>query len=984
MIPSPNLDDRTFEDIVDEAIRLIPQYCPEWTNFNKSDPGITLIELFAWMMEMVLYRLNKVPQKNYLAFLDLIGIRLKPPQPARVVVTFKLSDKKDLLKVPKLTTLATQPANDGSVVSFETTEPLTVINNQILSCFSQYGRKLTDHSAYVNTGLKEGFDPFAGTVHSERYLYVGGDNLWDLNMGNALRIRFDTVHEQTDELLSLLEWSAWDGSRWIEMDADPAMSDFDSVVLRGRRQMGRVEVNGVDSFWVRARLALPPSSPDITHVQSIQAALMTVGDGMLPDHVYSEESLDNFQVLDPQRPFHPFGKQPAEESAFYLQADGVFSHKNAEIRIWFELKADAPTPSPSEELTLEWEYLAGKKWQPLGQVFAGQELVKGVKGIDFEDGTLGFTRSGMISFKVPPKMGKGDVNGLEGLWIRCRIAKGDYGVPGEYVLDGDTWIWKEERPLRPPILTRTNLRFADPERPAALVMAENDGVFSDFSDLNQAGQTEFELFQTVEEASPTLYIGFEKPLPNEEIKLYFKLREELEVQPEASDMPSQQVIEWEYFAGTQWKNLFAKDETNGFSRSGFVTFLGQPDFVKSKRLGKSLYFIRARLQMGGYIQAPRIQRVLLNSVYASNVTTYGETVLGSSDGVPDQEFHLLRSPVLPGQELWVLEKEKPPEKEIQQLAEAMGREVMRKAKPHGWWVLWQEVDDLYQSGGRDRHYVKDGDVIRFGDGIHGMIPPKGDKNVRLMRFQVGGGLQGNVVPGAVTVLKKTLPDIESVTNYFPGEGGADMESLDEVKKRAPYVIRSRQRAVTAEDFEWLGREASTGVARIKAFPCTRREGEVTVVVVPKVDRKADPFPRPVASGELLNRVKTRLDQAKLVGTKVNVSRARYKDIKVGVTVIRQGAADSETVRQAVENSIREFLDPLIGGRNHRGWPFGKTLLKIDLYHAIELVSSVEFVESVTLYDLDTQRVVEQVRLGPGELPFVQQVEIVERALERII
>ena len=71
MIPSPNLDDRTYEDIVDEAIRLIPQYCPEWTNFNQSDPGITLIHLFAWMAEMIIYRLNRVPEKNYLAFLDL-------------------------------------------------------------------------------------------------------------------------------------------------------------------------------------------------------------------------------------------------------------------------------------------------------------------------------------------------------------------------------------------------------------------------------------------------------------------------------------------------------------------------------------------------------------------------------------------------------------------------------------------------------------------------------------------------------------------------------------------------------------------------------------------------------------------------------------------------------------------------------------------------------------------------------------------------
>src|SRR5438046_9796624 len=90
MIPSPKLDDRTYGDIVAEAMRLIPRYCPEWTNHNPSDPGITLVELTAWMTELILYRLNRVPEKNYLAFLDLIGVRLRSPQPAHTLLTFDL------------------------------------------------------------------------------------------------------------------------------------------------------------------------------------------------------------------------------------------------------------------------------------------------------------------------------------------------------------------------------------------------------------------------------------------------------------------------------------------------------------------------------------------------------------------------------------------------------------------------------------------------------------------------------------------------------------------------------------------------------------------------------------------------------------------------------------------------------------------------------------------------------------------------------
>ena len=77
-LPVPNLDDRTFQDIVDEAKRLIPTYCPEWTNHNLTDPGVALIELFAWMTELSLFRLNQVPDAFYTHMLNLLGLRAVP------------------------------------------------------------------------------------------------------------------------------------------------------------------------------------------------------------------------------------------------------------------------------------------------------------------------------------------------------------------------------------------------------------------------------------------------------------------------------------------------------------------------------------------------------------------------------------------------------------------------------------------------------------------------------------------------------------------------------------------------------------------------------------------------------------------------------------------------------------------------------------------------------------------------------------------
>lgn len=75
-LPKPIIDNIVFEELVKEAKSLIPVYAPEWTNHNPSEPGITLIELFAWLCEMIIYRTDQVPKENYLKFLNLLGIQL--------------------------------------------------------------------------------------------------------------------------------------------------------------------------------------------------------------------------------------------------------------------------------------------------------------------------------------------------------------------------------------------------------------------------------------------------------------------------------------------------------------------------------------------------------------------------------------------------------------------------------------------------------------------------------------------------------------------------------------------------------------------------------------------------------------------------------------------------------------------------------------------------------------------------------------------
>jgi hypothetical protein len=87
-IAIPRIDDRRYKDLLEEAVARIPIHNPEWTNFNRSDPGITLLELFAFLTENLLYRSNQIPERNRMKFLQLLGVPLRPAASAEGLVAF--------------------------------------------------------------------------------------------------------------------------------------------------------------------------------------------------------------------------------------------------------------------------------------------------------------------------------------------------------------------------------------------------------------------------------------------------------------------------------------------------------------------------------------------------------------------------------------------------------------------------------------------------------------------------------------------------------------------------------------------------------------------------------------------------------------------------------------------------------------------------------------------------------------------------------
>jgi len=994
MIPTPNLDDRRFEEIVEEAVRLIPQYCPEWTNFNKSDPGITLLELFAWMTEMVLYRLNQVPDKNYLAFLNMMGVRLQPPQPARALVQFSISDKTDQVRIDGGTKLSTSGAADDAIIPFETEAPLVAVKNKLVRCMSQYSEQFSDNTPFVE-GRRGGFEVFGGARSIERFIYLGDQRMSAFGEDSILFVRFEAQGASEREFHELLEWEYWDGSRWKELMRPSLQVERNQIAFTGPPTFEQTAVNDKESFWIRGRLFEVPKGDDETVLDRITSHIEVLGEGVTPDHAICNTEGSLFSTLDLDKNFFPLGKAPEIDSTMYLASNDVLSQPDSTVQIEVELSDQtfADVARPSHDLLLRWEYYNGKRWKQLAKVAWNEDKV--ITDCDFKDGTKCFTESGTISFYRPKDMAEGDVEGVIAHWIRCRVELGNFGVPGTYELDGETWVWKDENPLKPPAVKSMRFKFQEEDHAFESVMVYNDFVYNDFSAIAAAEYKPFQAFQPVAEESPTCFLGWENPFPNDDCSIYFHVasaekiggRDAVRDFEDRTEKYIEQRVVWEYWDGKGWSPLAPRDSTENFTQSGFITFTGPADFRKSRRFGESLYWMRARLEMGGYDEPPRVERVLLNSVYAINVTTFPSTVLGTSRGLPNQFYRFPNNPVLDGEIIAVLESEKPGDEEIEALVAKYGQDAVQEDPDgNGWWVRWSSTDSFFDAQARDRVYTKDvtTGLVTFGDGIRGRIPPRGEKNIRAFKYQTGGGEAGNVPGGVVNVLNQTLAFVEDVINPFAAAGGCDMETVEEAKLRAPHMLKARNRAVTVDDFEWLALEASNSVARVKCLPSTSREGEVTVIIVPRASAHGALDEKPVPTNELLKKVRGYLAERKLVTTVINVVRPAYTEISVRVEVVKLTTGASDRIKRDIERSVRRFLHPLYGFRNGKGWPFGRDVLKVDLYHEIEKVDGVDFVDKIRLYDDDRGVEVEQVKLRDDQLAYVVNVTVVEKAHERIV
>lgn len=489
--------------------------------------------------------------------------------------------------------------------------------------------------------------------------------------------------------------------------------------------------------------------------------------------------------------------------------------------------------------------------------------------------------------------------------------------------------------------------------------------------LSRLAVQDLRVFRDVEPVQgDTFYVGFDEARP---VNGYV-------IQLQVESLPTQATgvrrddppLVWECSMGDgEWFEVSPSelrgenDTTGGLNNpSGRLVFYlplrMRPDEIQ----GVSAYWLRCRFEQrrasqGIYNRSPRLAKIAVSSLGACVSATHASLLrnedLGITNGDPGSIFTLFSAPLLD-----------PGEGETVEIEERVEGSIV--------FVPWTRVEDFSRSTRYDRHFtlntangeIQLGPSIRQSDGQmqqYGRVPDA-NRRVRFTQYRSGGGLRGNLPPNRITVLRSTIPYIDSVTNLIRSEGGRDAETLEQAKIRVPQELRTQQRAVTAEDFHDLALKSGRNIARAHCLtpgksPKSPTPGTVELLIVPSAfeSLQAGELAGLYVTEALARQVDTFLDKYRLLTTTLLVREPTYVGVQVRAQVVAEEFIGAEVVRTRLNRALRSFLSPLIVENpddpanewmpeGWEGWPFGRSLYISDIHALIQNVPGVRHVQDL--------------------------------------
>ncbi|MFN0147229.1 MAG: putative baseplate assembly protein [Dehalococcoidia bacterium] len=736
----PVLDARDEGALVRDLFSRAGGYVPGWLP-AEGEPGTALVRIYGRYLQSLAERVNQAPDKNRLAFFEMVGVNLLSTRAALAPVVFTPISQVGDARVPAGSQVAAQvPGRDEPLV-FETRETIALAAAQLVEVVSLWPGSdgYADHSA---AALGAGpFTPFADLKPVPHEFYLAHGTHFHLAGHARVDVQFELSRPGSESLP--WAWEFWDGEAWrafkpfvapddpTALPVDDLEGDFSSVDgTAGLTRSGTVRlvtdcaetkprrINGVESYWVRACLTdllTPAPGLSLPLVDRITIRSIVLNAGLKADAAF----VDGLK-LEAEKTFYPFGQQPAPGTTFYLSNAEALSRPGALVDLSAG-HAETPqdksggTATPGAAPTLSLEYWNGREWTTL----------------QVDDGSaIEFARKGdSLSVRIPRDMEPVAVNGTVAPWLRIRITAG-----GFYRTNTITWTDTKDTTSTsddkantivvvetvPPALDdfRIGYLYMSPDAAADTCFAYSDFQWADRTADARWRGTSFEPFSLLADRVPTLYLGFDRPLPADLVSLYFDIEEV----PGRLRGP---LLQWEYFDGEDWLAIAAIDETANLVRPGMVAvtwpgtaslpsgeavfaegmtvqlanaaqaasfrkgnllLIGEPEkgelvtvaevgkdtlrlttalaktyqrapvaVAMLPRFGRPRTWLRARLQSDGEPVTSRVNGVFLNAAWAEHVRTYQQETIGSSNGDANQAMFIRQAPVLAGEAIEVRE-----------------------------------------------------------------------------------------------------------------------------------------------------------------------------------------------------------------------------------------------------------------------------------------------------------------------------------------
>jgi hypothetical protein len=762
-------------------------------------------------------------------------------------------------------------------------------------------------------------------------------------------------------------WYYRRGDGWEEIPTDRVRIEGTQIVVTG--PLADMATDGFNLRAERVETAFirglaPDLELDLNWQRPVRISMMCGEDVRRLEKLPAEEG--------PWSPFQISPVLPPTIGRKFFVGSDVFENRNGspvviELEVGFEMNGDLiAEPADLYQLQLcyraedSWRvvYSRNKKWAKftfadLDKDGAKREARRKIRIVvdpnkhlkDLSRHMLGDVETTWLRFELIKSSLSGQDDNKETHPIVPRIFGVEIGV--DKTIGDDTY----EEPLPGPRMAQ--LDYRERNRRLTRVVTQSTGRLNELYP--------FYGFVDIEQENQALYLEFSKPLPKgSHHTIQFRCRGEAFL-PEGVD------VEWEYLEkrrnGVGWQRLqmlHVDDDGRGgsyrFNRSGALEFVlpEAPDTTPDGFWLRGRFTLPEGVRLSQIPALPPVTHIMLNTVDAVNLHTV-RTERYSGYGVPNQVVQLLRRPlfihdedeqsVFPRPDLF-------PDVVVRIKNDSDEQEEWMRVTPSG--MLTANKDDAV--------YVVDAveGTLTFGNGIRGRMAPVGSNNILVDLYRIVPGARGNIGPGEV-VSCETLGDIVRVTNVLPASGGRDAESIEEIVRRAPTLLTSRDRAVTRSDFEVIAKQASGEVARAACTGEMGADGTVEVVVLPH-RRSGENVPDPFLSAGLRDHVALHLKKRCLINVNPVVRLAQFRPVDISVSLRLRPNANVIHVRELAEVWVRAFLDPYEGGIDRTGWSFGGTLYAQDFARMVTDIPEVRHVSDVRLYG-DLEQAVERPTAG---------------------